>query len=898
MNNFTPRALQVINIARREAERLQHSYINGEHLLLGILKLGQGIAINILEHSLVNIEQLIEQLEQDLSPGEASLNESGTPPYTPRAKKLIVNAGHEAKTLKHTFVGTEHLLLAMLSDSDGIALQTLTSVGLTYKIARERVLEETNHKFPPDEASEDFADNLPRFNPSANNNDENDDGINFDHGSNQFNHEVNNDEEPRGDVLKIYGRDLTQRARNGELDPVIGRKQEIQRVIEILCRRMKNNPVLLGEAGVGKSAIVEGLAQLIIDEDVPEFLMGKKLISLDLAMMVAGTKYRGQFEERLKAVMDEILKNRNTILFVDELHTMIGAGSAEGTMDASNIIKPALSRGELQVIGATTLNEYRKHVEKDAAFERRFQQVQVAEPSVNDTILILQGLANRYEEHHHVRYTPKALETAASLSKRYITGRFLPDKAIDIIDEAGAHKQVARMTRPEDIKVLEREREQLNELQQAAVVERKFEEAAIFRDQRNAIKKNIESAMDIWRKNVEGDYNEIDDDDIMKVLSRWTGIPLSRMEEKETAKLLRMEDELKSKVIGQDDACGAIARALRRSRADIKDPRRPIGSFLFMGPTGVGKTYLARNLAEIMFGTADALIQIDMSEYMEKHTTSRLIGSPPGYVGHDEGGQLTEQVRRRPYSVILFDEVEKAHPDVMNLLLQVLEEGIVTDSLGRKINFRNTIIILTSNVGASLATARSTMGFGAVEQQQEADYSHMKDKITEAAKSHFRPEFINRFDELIVFRMLEKPDLSRIVRLEADKLVDRLKEKDITLQLSERLITMLTEKGYNPEYGARPMRRAIERMLEDPIAEAILRGDLKHGQISLADVAEGESTITFTQQAPEKKPPTPKAKKATGAKKKPSTTEKTTAPAAKKPRAPRRKKDSPSDTAS
>ncbi len=860
MNNFTPRAQQVINIARREAERFQHSYIGGEHLLLAILKLGQGVAINILEHQLTSMESLTEMVEQAMTAGDHQPNEAGSLPYTPRAKRLIVRAGQEAKKLKHSFVGTEHLLLAMLSDTDGIAWESLISSGITYDIALERVIQEINHKFPAGEPNEE--ENKRFFNSNDEEGDEH-----FNNNGSPFSQEGPPDDEPTGNPLKIYGRDLTQRARKGELDPVIGRSSEIQRVIEILCRRMKNNPVLLGEAGVGKSAIVEGLAQRIVAEEVPEFLLDKRIISLDLAMMVAGTKYRGQFEERLKGVMDEILKKKNTILFVDELHTMIGAGSAEGTMDASNIIKPALSRGELQVIGATTLNEYRKHVEKDAAFERRFQQVQVSEPSVSDTILILRGLANRYEEHHHVRYTPTALEAAASLSKRYITGRFLPDKAIDIIDEAGAHKQVARMTRPEDLKLLEQERKQILEKKQLASDERRYEEAAELRDRDIELKKNIESIMDVWQKKVDGAYNEIDDDDIMKVLSRWTGIPLSRMEEKETTKLLRMEQELKSKVIGQDDACSSIARALRRSRADIKDPRRPIGSFLFMGPTGVGKTYLARNLAEIMFGTADALIQIDMSEYMEKHTTSRLIGSPPGYIGHDEGGQLTEQVRRRPYAVILFDEVEKAHPDVMNLLLQILEEGIVTDSLGRKINFRNTIIILTSNVGASLAKAQGTMGFGALD-QQEADYSTMKDKITEAAKSHFRPEFINRFDELIVFRMLEKPDLAQIVRLEADKLIARLAEKGIILKLTEKLITRLTEKGHNPEYGARPMRRAIERMLEDPISEAILRGELKAGYTSVADLAEDKESITFNTKAtrrPAAKKPAPKA--ATGDKK-------------------------------
>ena len=645
------------------------------------------------------------------------------------------------------------------------------------------------------------------------------------------------------------------------MDPVIGRQAELERVIQILCRRTKNNPVLLGEAGVGKTAIVEGLAQQIARADVPEFLIGKRIISLDMALMVAGTKYRGQFEERLKAVMDEIRKEKNIILFIDEIHTLIGAGSAEGTMDASNIIKPALSRGEMQAIGATTLNEYRKHIEKDAAFERRFQQVQVGEPSVEDTILILKGIAPQYEKHHHVHYTPKALECAANLSKRYLTGRFLPDKAIDLMDEAGSRLRVTRMTRPADIK---REEETLRSLEQdktTAVDKQDFETAARLRDEIKALRKKISNSVDGWKNEVNSTYIEVTEDDIMAVVSKWTGIPLARMEEKETEKLLRMEEELKSKVIGQDIACSAISRALRRSRADIKDPRRPIGSFLFMGPTGVGKTYLARNLAEIMFGTADALIQVDMSEYMEKFSTSRLIGSPPGYVGHDEGGQLTEKIRRRPYAVLLFDEVEKAHPDVMNLLLQVLEEGCMTDSMGRKVNFSNTIIILTSNVGASLADNRSTMGFSTT--SAEHDYESMKEKITEAAKKHFRPEFINRFDELIVFRMLNRPDLEKIVELEAQKLIRRLADKDITLTLSPEVISMLVDKGYDPQYGARPMRRAIERLLEDPIAEAILRGELAAGCMSRAIRPEGTSDISFEEAKPK-----PAAKKRVTRKKK------------------------------
>lgn len=848
-NNFTPRAQQVLNIARREADRFHHNYIGAEHVLLGLLKLGQGVAISVMENAGVDIADLTFKIEQSIVPGSAAAE--GTLPYTPRVKKILIHAGEEARNLRHTYVGTEHILLGMLKDDDGLAWHSLVSCGLTYESVRRGVMEEINPGFGVDEqqGSPDAPLGQGGMPPHRDEEEEEDSNAFLHHqtaGNNSASYK-NNSNTP---ALTAFGRDLTARAAAGEMDPVIGRQAELERVIQILCRRTKNNPVLLGEAGVGKTAIVEGLAQQIASGDVPEFLLGKRLISLDMALMVAGTKYRGQFEERLKAVMDEIRKEKNIILFIDEIHTLIGAGSAEGTMDASNIIKPALSRGEMQAIGATTLNEYRKHIEKDAAFERRFQQVQVGEPSVEDTVQILKGIAGQYEKHHHVHYTPKALESAAYLAKRYLTGRFLPDKAIDLMDEAGSRLRVTRMTRPADIK---REEENLRSLEREkaqAVNSQDFENAARLRDEIKSLQQKIGSSVDSWKNEMDSNFMEVTEDDIMTVVSKWTGIPLARMEEKETEKLLRMEENLKSKVIGQDIACSAISRALRRSRADIKDPRRPIGSFLFMGPTGVGKTYLARNLAEIMFGTAEALIQVDMSEYMEKFSTSRLIGSPPGYVGHDEGGQLTERVRRRPYAVILFDEVEKAHPDVMNLLLQVLEEGCMTDSLGRKVNFSNTIIILTSNVGASLASQQSTMGFGAMA-SEEADYDSMKEKITEAAKKHFRPEFINRFDELIVFRMLDRPDLEKIVELEAQKLIRRLADKQISLTLSPEVISMLVDKGYDPQYGARPMRRAIERLLEDPIAEAILRGELAAGCMSRAVRPEGTSDIAF-QEEPKK----------------------------------------------
>ena len=853
-NNFTPRAQQVLNIARREADRFHHTYIGAEHVLLGLLKLGQGVAISVMENAGVDIADLTLKIEQSIVPGAAA--SEGTLPYTPRVRKILIQAGEEAKKLRHTYVGTEHLLLAMLRDEDGLAWHSLMSAGLTYDSVRRGVMEEINPGFGMDSTPGNGPqDDAPMDGPHRHRREEEEeeDSNAFLHRQTAGNNSASFNNSSNTPALSAFGRDLTAKAAAGEMDPVIGRQQELERVIQILCRRTKNNPVLLGEAGVGKTAIVEGLAQQIAAGDVPEFLIGKRLISLDMALMVAGTKYRGQFEERLKAVMDEIRKEKNIILFIDEIHTLIGAGSAEGTMDASNIIKPALSRGEMQAIGATTLNEYRKHIEKDAAFERRFQQVQVNEPSVEDTVQILKGIAPQYEKHHHVHYTPRALETAANLSKRYLTGRFLPDKAIDLMDEAGSRMRVAIMTRPSDIKKEEGELRRLEADKKAAVDKQDFEAAARLRDSIRELEKKIGTSVQSWKKEMDSSYLEVTEDDIMTVVSKWTGIPLARMEEKETEKLLRMEEELKSKVIGQDIACSAISRALRRSRADIKDPRRPIGSFLFMGPTGVGKTYLARNLAEIMFGTAEALIQVDMSEYMEKFSTSRLIGSPPGYVGHDEGGQLTERVRRRPYAVILFDEVEKAHPDVMNLLLQVLEEGCMTDSLGRKVNFSNTIIILTSNVGASLASQQSTMGFGAMAREDD-DYDSMKEKITEAAKKHFRPEFINRFDELIVFRMLNRPDLERIVELEAQKLIRRLADKQITLTLSPEVISMLVDKGYDPQYGARPMRRAIERLLEDPIAEAILRGELVEGCMSRAIRPEGTSDIAFEEDKPKPAP--------------------------------------------
>ncbi|BCU75448.1 ATP-dependent Clp protease ATP-binding subunit [Luteolibacter sp. LG18] len=815
MNNFTPRAQQVLALARKEADRFNHSYVGTEHLLLGLIKLGQGVAVNVLERMGLDLETVRMEVEKEVGSG-APQKAPGNIPYTPRVKKVLALANKEAKALNHSYVGTEHLLLGLLREGEGVAARVLKRLDVDIQRTRNEILAEIDPNFSPDHEDDD-------------------DEIEDDDGPFEEEEEVKSESEApetegksKTPALRAFGRDLTKLAREGGLDPVIGRESEIERVIQILCRRTKNNPVLVGEAGVGKTAIVEGLAQEISSGNVPEILRDKKVVTLDLALMVAGTKYRGQFEERIKAVMDEIRKVKNVILFIDELHTIVGAGSAEGAMDASNIIKPALSRSELQVVGATTLNEYRKYIEKDAALERRFQQVKVDEPSVDDAIKIMQGLQEKYETHHKARFTPEAVEASVRLTSRYLTGRFLPDKAIDVLDEAGARARIGQMTRPPEIKQLEANIEQINRDKVSAISEQDFEKAAALRDSEKHAKKELEDTLKNWRSKSEETVVTVTDDDIMAVVSKWTGVPLRRMEEKETEKLLKMESELQGRVIGQDEAVKAISKALRRSRADLKDPRRPIGSFLFLGPTGVGKTYLARNLAEFMFGDPDALIQIDMSEYMEKFTSSRLIGSPPGYVGYEEGGQLSEAVRRRPYSVVLFDEVEKAHPDVMNLLLQILEEGMVTDSLGRKIDFRNTIIILTSNVGASSIKRQTALGFGAMN-ADEADFEGMKEKIMEESKRYFKPEFLNRLDDLVVFHVLEKKDLSQIVDLEVSKLVKRLKEKGMLMELTDGARDLLIAKGYDPSYGARPMRRAVERYLEDPLAEALLRGDIKSG---------------------------------------------------------------------
>ena len=815
MNNFTPRAQQVLALARKEADRFNHSFVGTEHLLLGLINLGQGVAVNVLQKMGLDLETVRLEVEKQVGTGPDQ-KLAGNIPYTPRVKKVLELSKKEAKVLHHTYVGTEHILLGLLREGEGVAARVLRNLDIDIDQCRQEILHELDPNF---EGDDEVAAGM----------EEESEG-----GKKQV----------KTPALKAFGRDLTEIAKKGEMDPVIGRSEEIERVIQVLCRRTKNNPVLLGEAGVGKTAIVEGLAQEVTKGNVPEILREKRVITLDLALMVAGTKYRGQFEERIKAVMDEIRRAKNVILFIDELHTIVGAGSAEGTMDASNIIKPALSRGEMQCVGATTLNEYRKYIEKDAALERRFQSVKVEPPSIEDAIEILKGLRARYEDHHKMDLTDDAVTAAVKLSDRYITGRFLPDKAIDIMDEAGARARIKAMTRPPEVKKLEADIEETRVKKEAAIKEQQFETAASMRDEEKKAKEKLDSVLEEWKKSSEDARVKVDQEDIMHVVAKWTGIPLKRMEEGEIQKLLAMESVLSKLVIGQSEAVETLCKALRRSRADLKDPARPIGAFMMLGPTGVGKTLLAKSLAVNMFGDSKALVQLDMSEYMEKFNVSRLVGSPPGYVGYEEGGQLTEKVRRNPYSVVLFDEVEKAHPDVMNMLLQILEEGKLTDSFGRQVDFRNTIILLTSNVGAERLQKGSAMGF--TPPDDEEDYARMKENLTEEAKKVFRPEFLNRFDDILVFRSLGRDELTQILELELEKVRKRLAERDIHFELDSSARDLLLEKGFDPTYGARPMRRAVERYLEDPMAEEIIRGDLREGET--ISISAKDDKLEFTQK--------------------------------------------------
>ncbi|MBE7465601.1 MAG: ATP-dependent Clp protease ATP-binding subunit [Planctomycetes bacterium] len=813
-DRFTDRARKVMSLARQEAERLNHDYIGTEHILLGLVKEGSGVAASVLENLSVDLDKVRMEVEKLVKPAPDVVT-MGQLPFTPRAKKVLEYAMDEARALDHNYVGTEHLLLGLLREQEGLAAQVLMNLSLKLEDVRNEVLEFLG--------ASDGRQNKENGGGAAGGGG----GGSGDSARGEAQPPAQGGQ-PQGEsktpALDSFGRDLTELARETKLDPVIGREAEIERVLQILVRRTKNNPVLIGEAGVGKTAIVEGFAQRVVEGDVPDLLLNKRIVVLDLAMMVAGTKYRGQFEERIKAVMNEVRRAKNVILFIDELHTLVGAGGAEGSIDASNVLKPALARGEVQCIGATTLDEYRKYIEKDSALERRFQTIMVNPPSKEETIEILKGLRERYESHHRVKISNAALEEAVNLSDRYITGRFLPDKAIDVIDESGSRVRLQNMTRPPNLKDLEKDIKELEQEKEQAVAQQDFEAAAEFRDRAEVLRNQMRQKQREWRERSKDVIGNVDEEIVREVVSRMTGIPLQRMAGQETKRLLEMEDYLHKRVISQHEAISAVARAVRRSRAGLKDPRRPIGSFLFLGPTGVGKTLLARALAEFMFGDQDALIQIDMSEYMEKHAVSRLVGAPPGYVGYEEGGQLTEKIRRRPYSVVLMDEIEKAHPDIFNILLQIMEEGRLTDSYGRHVDFRNTILIMTSNVGAKVIKNQGSLGFG--KKSEEATYSDLKRKLKDEMEKEFRPEFINRLDDVIVFKPLTKDDLSKIVKLEIDAVARRLFEKEIQLVMSDEAVEFLIEKGHNPDFGARPMRRAVEQSIEDPISEQILRDEI------------------------------------------------------------------------
>ncbi len=801
---FTDRARKVMQLANQEAQRFNHEYIGTEHILLGLVKEGSGVAANVLKNLEVDLRKIRLEVEKIVQSGPDMVT-MGKLPQTPRAKKVIEYAMEEARNLNHNYVGTEHLLLGLIREQEGVAAQVLMNLGLKLEDVREEVLNLLGHGMEGAEGTTERG------------------------GAGQGAAAAGKTGKSKTPALDSFGRDLTELARQNKLDPVIGRANEIERVIQILCRRQKNNPVLLGEAGVGKTAIVEGFAQMVVNGEVPELLRDKRIVVLDLAMMVAGTKYRGQFEERIKAVMNEVKRAKNTILFIDELHTLVGAGGAEGAIDASNVLKPALSRGEIQCIGATTLDEYRKYIEKDSALERRFQMVVVEPPSPVQTIEILKGLRDRYEQHHRVQITDDALAKAVELSTRYITARCLPDKAIDVIDEAGARVRLKSMVRPPDLKEIEEEIERLNTQKEEAVANQDFEKAASLRDQADKLKKKKENLNKDWREKSKEKDGVVDAEVISEVVSKITGIPLTRLSSEDAVRLLRMEEELHRRVVSQTEAIRQVAKAVRRSRSGLKDPMRPTGVFLFAGPTGVGKTLTAKTLAEFMFGDQDALIQIDMSEYMEKHNVSRLIGAPPGYVGFEEGGQLTEKIRRRPYAVVLLDEIEKAHPDVFNMLLQIMEEGHLTDSFGRKVDFKNAIVIMTTNAGANAITSE----FGFAPKDNDTSYERMKERLTHEIEREFKPEFLGRLDEVVVFRSLTEENLKQIVEIELSKVRERLSEKGLALILTDEAKQYIIEKGNATEYGARPLRRAVETYIEDPLSENLLQG-----------IFQGHNTIT------------------------------------------------------
>jgi len=820
-NKFTERARKVILLAKQEAKRFNHDYIGTEHVLLGLLREGEGVAAAVLQSLGMNLNNIRLEVEKLVQVGPTTVV-TGDLPFTPKAKKVMELAMEEARTLGHNYIGTEHLLLGLIREGEGVASQVFMNMGLDLEKVREEVIKLLGSTTP----GVQFGSQPPSGPPPPSG------------GGGGTGAKV------KTPALDAFGRDLTKLAKEGKLDPVIGRDDEIDRVMQTLSRRRKNNPVLLGEAGVGKSAIVEGLAQKIISGDVPEILRNKRLITLDLALMVAGTKYRGQFEERIKAVMDEIKRTENVIMFVDELHTLVGAGGAEGAIDASNILKPALARGEIQCIGATTLDEYRKYIEKDSALERRFQTIMVDPPSVEETVLILKGLRDKYEAHHRIKILDSALEAAAKLSDRYIAGRFLPDKAIDMMDEAGAHARLSTHMAPPEVKDLEKKLELLKHEKEDTIKEQDFEKAAALRDQERELRRLLDKAKKEWIENRNKIELQIGEEEIARVIAKTTGIPIARLEEKESARLLRMEEELRKRIVGQEEAITSIAHAVRRSRAGLKDPRRPIGSFIFLGPTGVGKTLLAKALAEFLFGDENALLTFDMSEYMEKFNVSRLVGAPPGYVGYEEGGQLTERVRRRPYCIVLLDEIEKAHPDVFNLLLQALEEGRLTDSLGRKIDFRNTMIIMTSNLGAEQLRKQGSIGFKADE--SAVDYKAMKARLMEEVKKAFKPEFVNRVDDIIVFQRLSRENLEHIVDLELHNFSKRLEDKGIEIVLDAKAKEFLINKGFDNAYGARPLKRTIQKYLEDPIAEELISKRIRANDVIHVSVKD-EEHLSFQQ---------------------------------------------------
>ncbi len=806
---YSERAQRVILLAQEEARRLGYNYVGTEHLLLGLIREGTGIAAKAMQNLGIDLEQVRFEVEKIIGRGTGPVG--GDIGYTPRAKKVVMElALEEARHLGHNYVGTEHILLGLIREGEGVAARVLENMGADLEKVRREVLRLLGGAAPQPAP---VRQRRGRSNTP---------------------------------VLDNFGRDLTALAEEGKLDPVIGREKEIERVIQILSRRTKNNPVLIGEPGVGKTAIVEGLAQRINDGSVPEILKDRRVVTLDLGALVAGSKYRGEFEDRLKKVMDELRRAGNIILFIDELHTIIGAGAAEGAIDAANILKPALARGEVQCIGATTLDEYRKHVEKDAALERRFQPVMVEEPSVEEAIAILRGLRDRYEAHHRVVITDEAIEAAVRLSDRYVSDRFLPDKAIDLMDEAASRVRLKAFVTPPELKEIEARLEEIRKEKEAAVQSQEFEKAANLRDQEQRLIEDLEARKEKWQQSQMTERLVVTAEDIAHIVSSWTGIPARKLAQEESERLLHLEEELHRRVIGQDEAVEAVAKAIRRARAGLKDPRRPIGSFIFLGPTGVGKTELAKALAEALFGDEDAMVSIDMSEYMERHTVSRLVGAPPGYVGYEEGGQLTEAIRRRPYSVVLLDEIEKAHPEVFNVLLQILEEGRLTEAKGRTVDFRNTVVIMTSNVGADVLKKRAQLGFRPA-QDEDAEYKSMKDKLMEEVRKTFRPEFLNRIDEIIVFHGLTRENLRQIVDLMLQRVAKRVEEHGLKLEVSEKAKEILVDEGYNPEFGARPLRRAITRLVEDPLSEEMLKGRFKEGDTVLVDANE-DGKLVFNKK--------------------------------------------------